>query len=64
MMPDLLFLSSYRDWVTRIQKFRLENLLNGQNKNLYLFLNVLYAPLMRCRHCYFSRGLDVNIWEK
>ncbi len=31
---------------------------------LYWFQNLQNAPLMRCRHCHFPRGLGENIWEK
>ncbi len=29
----------------------------GPNKHLCRFLNFQNAPLMRCRHCHFPRGL-------
>ncbi len=37
---------------------------NIGNEAHLLFLNLQNAPLMRCRHCHFPRGLGENIWEK
>jgi hypothetical protein len=46
---------------------REKDLIFGQkltvNKYLFWFLNLQDAPLMRCRHCHFPRGLGENISE-